>query len=35
MSIGEVIAMLESIIKMLIELFSGYFGGETEETPEA
>lgn len=35
MSIGEVIAMLEGIIKMLIELFSGYFGGNAEETPEA
>jgi hypothetical protein len=35
MSIGEVIAMLEDIIKMLIELLSGYFGGEAEETPEA
>ena len=34
MSIGEVIAMLENIFKMLIEIFSGYFGGEAEEAPE-
>ena len=35
MSIGEVITMLENILKMLIEIFGGLFTGKEEETPDA